>query len=105
MAFPFLQRVNLADCVRQLNLLSYAPFIALENLVPGIDNVRHDVFISPKFTELARQYIFRLIAKHGSVEALVDDATFKAGAPIRPSGRILGVPGPQAPIIRPEGLA
>jgi hypothetical protein len=98
MAFPFLQRVNLADCVRQLNLLSYAPFIALENLVPGIDNVRHDVFLSPKFTELARQYIFKLIAKHGSVEALVDDATFKASAPIRPSGRILGAPGPQSPV-------
>src|SRR5437763_537704 len=98
MAFPFLQRVNLADCARQLNLLSYAPFIALENLVPGIDNVRHDVFISPKFTELARQYIFKLIAKHGNVEALVDDATFKAGAPVRPSGRILGAPGPQTPI-------
>lgn len=97
MAFPFLQRVNLADCVRQLNLLSYAPFIALENLVPGIDNIRHDVFLSPRFTELARQYIFKLIAKHGSVEALVDDATFTASAPIRPSGRILGASGPHAP--------
>ncbi|HEV3039299.1 MAG TPA: hypothetical protein VHA33_16100 [Candidatus Angelobacter sp.] len=93
MAFPFLQRVNLADCARQLNLLSYAPFIVLENLVPGIDNIRHDVFLSPKFSELAKQYIFKLIAKHGNVEALVDDATFSASAPIRPAARILGPSG------------
>src|SRR5438874_3721828 len=94
MAFPFLQRVNLADCARQLDLLSYAPFIALENLVPGIDNIRHDVCLSPKFSELAKQFIFKLIAKHGSVEVLVDDASFSASAPIRPVARILGTSGP-----------
>ncbi|HEV2965158.1 MAG TPA: hypothetical protein VG649_25255 [Candidatus Angelobacter sp.] len=93
MAFPFLQRVNLTDCARQLNLLSYAPFIAFENLVPGIDNIRHDVFLSPKFSELAKQYIFKLIAKHGNVEALVDDASFSSSAPIRPVARILGASG------------
>jgi hypothetical protein len=92
MAFPFLQRVNLTDCARQLKLLSYAPFIALENLVPGIDNIRNDVFLSPKFSELARQYIFKLIAKHGNVEALVDDASFSASSPIRSNFRILGAP-------------
>ncbi len=103
MAFPFLQRVNLTDCARQLTLLSYAPFIALENLVPGIDNIRHDVFLSLKFSELAKQYIFKLIAKHGNVEALVDDASFSASSPIRTGVRILGAPSPASPRTSDQG--
>src|SRR3984893_11509683 len=94
MAFPFLQRVTLSDCARQLILLSYAPFIALENLVPGIDNVRHDVYLSPKFSELAKQYIFKLIAKHGNVEALIDYPPFTPPPSLRPNARILGAPAP-----------
>ncbi len=70
MAFSFLQRGNLTDFARQLSLTSYEPSLALEGLVTGIDNVRHDVFLSPKFTECARQFIFRLIARHGNVEDL-----------------------------------
>ncbi len=36
----------------------------------GIDNVRTDVFLSPRFTEITRQHISRLISRHGSVEDL-----------------------------------
>jgi len=70
MAFSFLQRGNLTEFARQLSLTSYEPSLALEGLVPGIDNVRHDVFLSPKFTDAARQFIFRLVARHGNVEDL-----------------------------------
>ncbi len=70
MAFSFLQRGNLTEFARQLSLTSYEPSLALEGLVTGIDNVRHDVFLSPKFTDSARQFIFRLIARHGNVEDL-----------------------------------
>jgi len=70
MAFSFLQRGNLSEYARQLTLTSYEPSLVLEGLLPGIDNVRHDVFLSPKFTEAGRQYIFKLIAKHGNVEDL-----------------------------------
>src|SRR5215472_5521247 len=70
MAFSFLQRGNPTESARQLSLTSYEPLLALENLVTGIDNVRHDVFLSPRFCDAARQHIFRLIAKHGSVEEL-----------------------------------
>ena len=70
MAFSFLQRGNLTEYSRQLSLTSYEPSLALEGLVTGIDNVRHDVFLSPKFTDSARQFIFRLIARHGNVEDL-----------------------------------
>ena len=45
---------NLADYARELTLSTYIPHIALDGLVRGVDNVRHDVFLSPKFTEVAR---------------------------------------------------
>src|SRR5262249_13372626 len=70
MPFSFLQRGNLTDHARQLSLTSYEPVLGLENLVTGIDNVRHDVFLSPKLCEVARLHIFKLIAKHGNVEDL-----------------------------------
>ncbi len=70
MAFPFLQRGNPSDHARQLSLTSYEPLLVLEDLVTGIDNVRHDVFLSPKFSDAARLHIFKLIAKHGNVEEL-----------------------------------
>src|SRR5215472_10422043 len=70
MAFSFLQRGNPTESARQLSLTSYEPLLVLENLVTGIDNVRHDVFLSPKFCDATRQHIFKLIAKHGGVEDL-----------------------------------
>lgn len=70
MSFSFLQRGSLPEHARQLTLTSEWPSLALEGLVTGIDNVRQDVFLSPKFVETARQHIFKLIAKHGNVEEL-----------------------------------
>jgi hypothetical protein len=70
MSFSFLQRGNLSEYARQLALTSYEPSLVLEGLVTGIDNLRHDVFLSPKFTEAARLHIFKLVAKHGNVEDL-----------------------------------
>jgi hypothetical protein len=79
MSFSFLQRGSLPEHARQLTLASEWPSLALEGLVTGIDNVRHDVFLSPKFVEVARQYIFKLVAKHGNVEELASED--------RPAGR------------------
>src|SRR5215470_16838743 len=52
-------------------LSSYAPSLSLEGLQVGVDNLRHDVHLSPKFTETARAHIARLIARHGDVEGLL----------------------------------
>ncbi|PYP91288.1 MAG: hypothetical protein DMG65_08415 [Candidatus Angelobacter sp. Gp1-AA117] len=90
MPFPFLQRASLPESARQLSLTSYVPSIVLENLVAGIDNLRHDVFISPRFTEATRQHIFRLIAKHGNVEDLTADDLLASRAAGRPNERIPG---------------
>lgn len=73
MSFSFLQRGSLPEHASQLELTSEEPSLVLENLVTGIDNLRHDVFLSPKFTEIARQHIFKLVVKHGNVEELVTE--------------------------------
>jgi hypothetical protein len=52
-------------------LASYKPSLSLEGLAVGVDNLRHDVHLSPKFTEAARAHIARLIARHGDVEGLL----------------------------------
>jgi len=91
MAFSFLQRGSLSESARQLSLSSYVPSITLENLVPGIDNIRHDVFLSSKFSEVARSHILKLIVKHGNVEDLAADDPQRPAAPMpRPGARAIG---------------
>jgi class 3 adenylate cyclase len=52
-------------------LASYAPALSLESLQLGIDNVRHDVSLSPEFMNAAGTYIAKLIAKYGNIENLM----------------------------------
>src|SRR5690242_4563186 len=52
-------------------LRSYSPALPLEGLQLGIDNLRHDVWLSPSFTKAAGAHIARLIAKYGSVESVI----------------------------------
>jgi len=52
-------------------LASYTPALSLEGLSVGVDNLRHDVHLSPKFTDAARAHIARLMARHGDVEGLL----------------------------------
>ena len=73
MAFSFLQRGNPVEHARQLSLTSYEPLLVLEDLSTGIDNVRHDVFLSAKFSDAARLHILKLIGKHGNVEDLLSE--------------------------------
>jgi hypothetical protein len=76
MAFPFLQRGNLADHAKQLRLAQYAPEIILEGLLTGVDNVRTDVYLSPKFAEATRHHVAKLLAKYGNVEDFVAEDAF-----------------------------
>ena len=69
--FPFLQRESLSELARQVSLTGYVPNLELTGLLPGIDNVRHDVFLSPTFIDVARQHVHRLIARYGNVEDLL----------------------------------
>src|SRR5437868_10484434 len=69
--FPFLQRESLSELARQVSLTGYTPNLELTGLLPGIDNVRHDVYLSPVFTDVVRQHVHRFIARHGNVEDLI----------------------------------
>ncbi|HEV2397680.1 MAG TPA: hypothetical protein VGS27_12110 [Candidatus Sulfotelmatobacter sp.] len=61
------------------NLSASTPFVSLEGLAVGVDNLRHDVVLSPRFVELARTQIARLIARHGEVEGLLGAETTQPG--------------------------
>ena len=63
------------------SLSSYAPALSLTGLQLGIDNLRHDVHLSPKFVEQVRLHVARLITRHGTIDGLV-----AAEAPTRASG-------------------
>ncbi|HEV7673996.1 MAG TPA: hypothetical protein VGQ12_05635 [Candidatus Angelobacter sp.] len=86
MSFSFLQRGNLPEYARQLVLTSDEPSLVLEGLVTGIDNLRHDVYLSSKFTETARQHILKLVAKHGNVQDMVEEERTAGRQPGKPPG-------------------
>lgn len=52
-------------------LSSYVPVLHLDGLHLGIDNVRHDVWLSPAFCDGARNQISALIMKFGGVEGIL----------------------------------
>src|SRR5713226_503180 len=47
-------------------LKSYNITMPMESLAIGVDNIHHDVFLSPKFVQSAREYLFDLIRQHTS---------------------------------------
>src|SRR5499425_2087943 len=77
---PIFKLGGSSDEIIPPSLSSYTPSLSLEGLSVGIDNLRHDVHLSPKFTETARAHVARLIARHGDVEGLLA-AEAPAGAP------------------------
>src|ERR1022692_3699573 len=52
-------------------MIAGAPSLTLEGLAVGVDNLRHDVALSPCFVEMARAQVMRLIARHGELEGLL----------------------------------
>ena len=52
-------------------LAASTPLVALDGISVGVDNLRHDVVISPKFTELARAQITRQLTRHGELEGVL----------------------------------
>ena len=52
-------------------LRSYTPSLVIEGLQIGVDNLRHDVYLSQKFVEQMRLHITRLIIQHGNLSGLL----------------------------------
>ena len=85
-------------------LIAAAPSIVLEGLVVGVDNLRHDVVLSPRFVEATRTHVMRLIVRHGELEGLL-----AAEAPLRSQGpswvRKAGAPTNSSPAEKGEWKA
>src|ERR1700758_3791820 len=47
-----------------IELKSYNTSIPMGSLAIGVDNIHHDVFLSPRFVQTAREYLFDLIRQH-----------------------------------------
>src|ERR1022692_4408637 len=62
-------------------LVATTPAIALDGLAVGVDNLRNDVALSPRFVDAARAQIMRLIVRHGELEGLL-----AAEAPLQTRG-------------------
>jgi len=48
----------------RIELKSYNTTIPMGSLAIGVDNIHHDVFLSPRFVQTAREYLFDLIRQH-----------------------------------------
>src|ERR1700730_11451686 len=59
-----------------IELKSYNLTIPMTSLSIGVDNIHHDVFLSPRFAQAARDYLFDLIRQRTS-------ATFLSGIELR----------------------
>ena len=68
---PIFKLGSSSEAIEPPKLASYVPSLSLEGLQLGIDNLRHDVHLSPRFVDLVRLHLARLIARHGDVEGLL----------------------------------
>lgn len=53
-----------------LDLKTYNVALPMSSLAIGVDNIHHDVFLSPRFTQSAREYLFELLRQAASVTYL-----------------------------------
>lgn len=49
-------------------LRTYLVNISLDRLVPGVDNIRHDVYLSPTFLATTRKIVTHLVYRHAGME-------------------------------------
>ena len=52
-------------------LAASTPLVAVAGISVGVDNLRHDVVLSPKFAELARAQITRQLTRHGELDGVL----------------------------------
>jgi hypothetical protein len=54
--------------------------LPMSSLAIGVDNIRHDVFLSPKFVQVARDYLFDLIRQNAS-NSYLSGVEFRSSKP------------------------
>src|ERR1022692_1882268 len=80
--FPIFRLGKEPEKLAPPELVATTPAIALDGLAVGVDNLRHDVALSPRFVDAARAQIMRLVVRHGELEGLLAaEAPQKSQAP------------------------
>jgi len=62
-------------------LKSYNVNLPMSSLVIGVDNIHHDVYLSPKFAQVARDYLFDLIRQNAS-SSFLSGVEFRSSKPV-----------------------
>lgn len=62
--FSFIKNSSKHADFSRLPLSTYSLNFSLNQIVPGVDNVRHDVYLSPSFCEAADKIVPQIIAKN-----------------------------------------
>ncbi|GAC1632545.1 MAG: hypothetical protein NVS9B14_05910 [Candidatus Acidiferrum sp.] len=57
---------NAVESPRSSELGSYNLILPMTSLAIGVDNIHHDVFLSPRFLQVSRDYLFDLIRQNAS---------------------------------------
>ena len=52
------------DNAPRIELTSYKLNLPMSTLAIGVDNIHHDVYLSPRFVQASRDYLFELIRQH-----------------------------------------
>src|SRR5208282_1695353 len=55
----------------RVDLKAYTAELPLGSLVVGVDNIHHDVFLSPQFSEQTRTYLIELIRQMTNLTYMV----------------------------------
>src|SRR5215467_5355417 len=56
--------ISAVDTAPRIELTSYNLTLPMATLAIGVDNIHHDVYLSPKFVQASRDYLFELIRQH-----------------------------------------
>ncbi len=69
----------------RFTLKTYNVTLPMASLAIGVDNIRHDVFLSPKFVQVSRDYLFDLIRQNAS-NSFLSGIEFRSNKPVESSG-------------------
>ena len=64
----FLLKSRSIPSLSEFSLNTYKIGFSLDRLGPGVDNVRHDVFLSSTFVNATRKIVTRLLTRHAGIE-------------------------------------
>src|SRR5215470_12810906 len=73
-----------ADAAPRIALTSYNLTLPMGTLAIGVDNIHHDVYLSPRFVQATRDYLFELIRQNTA-------SSFMSGVELRNAKTIDGV--------------